>query len=79
MKEQHQQKMMDELNAGYEEYKNNHPDFKRVVEEEEKKRLQKDGSIFGDTGIGKRTFDNHHYQYRELDEDTLDITLSFRG
>lgn len=32
--------MMEELNAGYEQYKNNHPDFKREVEEMERKRKE---------------------------------------
>jgi hypothetical protein len=29
--------LLDKLNEGYEEYKRNHPDFARVVEEEEHK------------------------------------------
>jgi hypothetical protein len=29
--------LIDQLNQGYEEYKRNHPDFARVVEEEEHK------------------------------------------
>ncbi len=28
------QRLMDELNKGYQEYKQNHPDFARVVEEQ---------------------------------------------
>ena len=31
------QYLMDQLNKGYSEYKKNHPDFARVVEEEEHK------------------------------------------
>jgi hypothetical protein len=39
-KEQHQQGMMEDLNAGYERYKKNHPDFKREVDEMERKRKE---------------------------------------
>ncbi len=75
LKKRHQQKMMDELNTDYEQYKKDHPDFKRVVEEEEEKRLGNDGSIFGQKFDWK--FNHNHYQYRELDKDNYEIKVQF--